>query len=525
MYVNNLIHPSDFVTLVPVGLPTTLEYNELGLLKKVYMGYADKKVDISDEIFKYAKVTAEVKPFPFNLKLTGGTSWVEGVIYCPMNYDNTYGRIADNIKDEFMSLFAEFTEMFHFFAANIRSGAANFVGAANIRRWLDSNGFDVLPGFLAPVKMTRAAFIENVHHCKYNLNYPRIMQYIIFRMDTMIYADTDISQYKVKSVSKFLSEDGTIKAHVKVYGDYPEIDIHWSDVVKHDIQANTMMVFDNQNNIIHCNTTDDKKREKRSDMLTCEFCGKTYRVTDKFVGCPEEDCTSRMYPRLVKLLRTLGLPIMTFDDFMTVIKKDKAMTIVDFLDIEPYADMNITCSLKEVLIGLVPAEIVRDEKMFGLFVNQCNNNPATVLFYLNHPDKIATDLNLPKLDTERFIEWLNRGCHAKEIEMFINHNHVDIHASMKKFDGAPIFHGKTIMITGRFKHGSHDEIISILESYDATVVTKFNNSVQCLVIGDTKESIDGLSARYCKANKIPIFTESAFFKRFQIDEDISLYLG
>ena len=109
--------------------------------------------------------------------------------------------------------------------------------------------------------------------------------------------------------------------------------------------------------------------------------------------------------------------------------------------------------------------------------------------------------------------------------MFINHNHVDIHVSMKKFDGAPIFHGKTIMITGRFKHGSHDEIISILESYDATVVTKFNNSVQCLVIGDTKESIDGLSARYCKANKIPIFTESEFFKRFQIDEDISLYLG
>ena len=70
MYVNNLIHSSDFVTLVPMGMPTTLEFNEIGNLKKVYWGFGDNKKDVSAEIFSAAKVTDEIKPFPFKINIT-----------------------------------------------------------------------------------------------------------------------------------------------------------------------------------------------------------------------------------------------------------------------------------------------------------------------------------------------------------------------------------------------------------------------------------------------------------------------
>ena len=92
------------------------------------------------------------------------------------------------------------------------------------------------------------------------------------------------------------------------------------------------------------------------------------------------------------------------------------------------------------------------------------------------------------------------------------------------FDGAPIFRNKTIFITGTFKHGSLADIKSILESYSATVVTDFDSYIQCVLVGDIKEDIEGQAIIAARELHLPIFSESEFFARYEIDEDLEKFL-
>ena len=80
------------------------------------------------------------------------------------------------------------------------------------------------------------------------------------------------------------------------------------------------------------------------------------------------------------------------------------------------------------------------------------------------------------------------------------------------------------MITGTFKHGTTEDIIAILQSYSATVVTQMDKKVQCVVVGDIKENIDGLAIHAARELDIPMFDETAFFDRYTIDEDLEKFL-
>ena len=76
-------------------------------------------------------------------------------------------------------------------------------------------------------------------------------------------------------------------------------------------------------------------------------------------------------------------------------------------------------------------------------------------------------------------------------------------------------------MTGKFLHGSFDEIKSIFASYSAETTRVFNSSVNCLVIGDTKEDINGSIIMQCRKINLPIFGETEFFNKYEIDADMS----
>ena len=95
----------------------------------------------------------------------------------------------------------------------------------------------------------------------------------------------------------------------------------------------------------------------------------------------------------------------------------------------------------------------------------------------------------------------------------------------KKFDGPAIFRNKTILITGKFRHGDFNEVASILQSYSAKVVFDFSESVDCLVVGDLMESTNGQFVRNCKQLNIPVFEESRFFRMYDIDNDLKSNLN
>lgn len=523
MFVRNLLRPSDFVTLVPVGMPTTLQYNDKGMLEKVYWGYTQaSREDLSSRMLAAAKITDEVKPFPFKIPLKEGTTWITGVLYNDITYNTSQGVLPNCIREEFLDMFDENPGQFHFFAGCVESLATQFKGAANIRRWLDMSGFDVLPGFLAPAQITEESFRQCVNHCQYSLQYPKIASYIIFRGTEVLYEDTQLMQHIVATTSKYTDTSGHIKARLTLKDGFDPLYVDYSDLVSLDIKTNTMVVEDARRNIIATNPTDDKKRDKYSKSLTCKYCGMSFTLPDTgLVKCPNESCLSHQYPKLSKMLRSFSLPEITFDSYEKMITNKEILTLVDILDTGIYAESEIKTSLGKVLEAVVPVNVCSDAQMFTTFANQCNNNIQTFIFYLQHPDKIAINLNISSPHLPKFINWLTDVMNSEEIINILNHPRVTIATVDKRFNGSPIFRNKVIMITGKFRHGDNGEIISILQSYAATVVNKMTSDVQCLVVGDIPEEVNGAAIRKCKQNNIPVFTESQFFEKFQIDEDLA----
>jgi hypothetical protein len=99
-------------------------------------------------------------------------------------------------------------------------------------------------------------------------------------------------------------------------------------------------------------------------------------------------------------------------------------------------------------------------------------------------------------------------------------------ARSKKFEGSPIFRSNAFILTGSFKRGSYKEIASILESYEATVLTDIagKRRPDAVIVGGTNEDISGLIIKSAKAADIPIIEEDDFFRMYGIDQDLAANL-
>ena len=89
-----------------------------------------------------------------------------------------------------------------------------------------------------------------------------------------------------------------------------------------------------------------------------------------------------------------------------------------------------------------------------------------------------------------------------------------------KFEGAPIFRNKIIMVTGDFAHGSKEDVANILRSYSATVTFHYDDTVQCVLVGDSKSNIDGQAIRQARWDHVPVMDEADFFAQYEIDDDL-----
>lgn len=522
MFVRNLLRPSDFVTLVPVGMPTTLQYDARGILEKVYWGYTEEdRVDMSSRILAAAKPTDEVKPFPFKIPIKDGTTFIMGVLYSNIDYNDSQGVFPECIQDEFLNTFECNPGAFHFFAANAESMAAKFNGCTNTRRWLDMSGFDILPGFLAPATLTPESFSHCMNHCQYNFQNPKVSSYIIFRGTNVLYEHTGMKQHIVSTVSRYADPSGNIKAKVTFKDGSDCMYVDYSDLVHFHIKTNTMVITDRSGNIVLSHPTDDKKRDKYKSNITCEYCGMSFDVPESgLVTCPNEGCMSHQYPSVCNMLRVFNLPELSFNDYKDAALKGQITMPADVLDLPIYSDARIRVSYAQLIEAVVPVTVIPDKLLFVSFANQCNNSLNTIVFYLQNPNKILTNLSLNSIHLTKFIGWLNDPVNSTEIINMLNHPRIEFTGSDRKFEGSPIFNNKTIMITGKFSHGNTGEIISILNSYSATVVIKYSDDVQCLVVGDIPEDVNGVAVRKCKHRGVPVFTETQFFKKFQIDEDL-----
>lgn len=521
MYVRNVLKPSDFVTFVPVGISATLQYNDRGIIEKVYRGGRENKVDITSDILPCVQGSAK-KPFPFKISLKGGTTWVSGVIYTTQTFI-THGELPDCIHDDMVRSYQDDPDKFNFFAGNVSSMAASFRGATHVRKWLSMSGFDVLPGSLVPRTVNSDSFLEIVNRSGFQFNPCHIAAYMIFRGNDCINVNTKIKQYVANCVHVFNDEYGNIKAKIefKDTTDFSPV-VDYSDVVKHNIQTGSRVVFDMYNNIVSSDCVDGKKRDKRSNKYVCTDCGLSFTVAESgLISCPNPECTSKMYPRICKLTKTLNMPLITYDSYRKLVKTKQILSVLDVFELSQYKELTISTTLAKLLQAIVPVTVVPKADVFTVLANKCTNNVDTFLYYINHPDKILSSLNIVNRDSQKLVAWLNDPNNATDVVNLINMPNIMIKLCDKKFEGAPLLRTKTIYITGKFVHGSVGDIIAILQSYSAKVVTELDSSdINCVIVGDSGEDINSVAVRTAKTFGAQIFTESEFFNMYQIDEDL-----
>ena len=154
------------------------------------------------------------------------------------------------------------------------------------------------------------------------------------------------------------------------------------------------------------------------------------------------------------------------------------------------------------------------------FAAKCTNIKSTFEYYITHPQVAQRDMELYDRFGQAFIDEISKPIVQYEIIHILNSGKFEILHAGKKFDGPPIFRNKNFYLTGTFKHGSYEDIESILMSYEGNVSASIDTTVSAVILGDIKENVDGMAVKDANRLGIRIFNESEFFKMFEIDSDL-----
>lgn len=511
MFVKNALNAGQYVELAPVGLFITLQYNERGVLEKVFG--INEKEDLTSSLLEPV-----YKSVPTNIPIKNGTTWVEGVLYTSCQVVDQ-GMMPYCSIESYTKMYLDNPSQFNFFAGSVRSMAVAFRGASTIRQWLEMAGFRTLPGFLVPSELTEEKFI-NIASSKFNFQFPLIARYIVFDGVAKYNVDTQIHSHIVLRVTCYTDINGYLKATILCAEGYKLV-VDYSDVVKYNLHANSQIVLGMNGNIIYSATTDNKKRPKRLDTVKCDVCGKKISVVfNEPTICEDEGCMSRLYPDLTHMVVKLGLPVLRESTYLDLVSSKSITCLSDVFILPEYVDCKIDTTLGALLNAIVPVRHVQDRSIFTAFANKCTNNIQTFRYYISHPEKIGCDLSMSGKAVESFKAWISVPANLLSVETILSSDNISIKLTDKKFDGEPILRGQTIMVTGKFRHGDLSTIVSILESYSATVVLDFNENVTSIVVGDLHEDVSGTAIRQGKKRHVPVIEESEFFQWYEIDNDL-----
>ena len=360
--------------------------------------------------------------------------------------------------------------------------------------------------------------IEQLFHTDtYPFTWPLVTHYIIHDYNGSHYVDLGLSVHTISQIDRFIDPAGFIKATIHVCESNQVYEVDYTTVAKYSLSVGSTLFVDADMHIIYArsNSTQEPIR-----TLTCAVCGAKIPIPDSgVVCCSDPNCLSRMYEAVKHMLRVLGLADMSYQAYCKHISDKSISCISDVFLLEEYQDVDISATLSQILRAAVPESEVVSNTIFEVFVNHCNNNLKTVLYYLHNPNILISDMSTVP-GSQQFFKWLSDGRNVSTIEAIVDSDKIHISEIYRKFEGAPIFRNKTIYITGKFHHGDHSNIIAILQSYSATVVTDNKDTYDCVLVGDLQEDVDGSAIRYARNNGIPIMIESEFFNRYGIDEDL-----
>lgn len=531
--------PGSTVALIPAGLPVKLVYNEHGLLQKFTVGfdfkldpmYEDNTVDadFKEGNFKYNELFNAIKRIvPQAISTTGGTTWIYGVCYTDKipcaEGDLTTGLINSYMNDMIKG------GLYRFYAGYVTSKAISIRGYLVMKSFLGAAGFKLLPSTLVPVAMTQETIASIINAPSYPFKKEFIAGLFVHENLNSKYASTGLFQIKITDVSApFVDEDGFLKGNISTASGKVHM-LDYSTIVHHDVTEGSCLLVERGINtrrisilVTRVNELSQKTLNNIGTDIKCPVCRKLYRVgtDDAPVQCDDPHCLSRGYEDVVKLLAVLNLPAMDYTRYKNLVDAKEIMCLTDILEISPYNANEIEATLAEAMYAVIPTSVVPNFSVLERFANRCNNKVDTVVYYLDNPLRIETDLDITDPIIRRFAAWLEDPYNLTTLTTIFSQ--VKILGKRQKFDGAPIFRGNRIAITGRFKRGDYPEIESILMSYAATVMPSIELGQplpDVVIIGALNEGISGQMIQKAKMHNIPVVYEDDFFTRYEIDKDL-----
>lgn len=512
------------VYIVPTGLLVTLRYDAHGKLDGIFKGFSAHGEDLGEELPKeFLDTVTHNSLITSSIQLTGTTSHIWGVFYSD-EFKTPVGQVPECEFDRIINDIISGNIKYKFYIGNLDSGATSISNPTSLNAWGRMSGFDILPTWLVPFDATDKALHDyvssNIH---YPFKYPLISGYIVYEgAGKPYFYPLNLQTVTVTDTSKYVNHSGYIKYRIS-YKDN-EFVMNYPDAAFYNIKKGSQLLLDS-GVVIWSDTKSSNHSDRLPKRIVCKSCGKILDVPDAgYMTCSDPYCTSLLYPRIEKFCNILGLDVLSKEKFDEYIDNSDLQIFPDVLLLPEYKDTPIKKNLWEIIYACIPIDVGVDKQWLIKLCNRCNNNYKTVKFYFDNPIQIYTELDMDV--SRRFANWLSIPRNIIELDTVVNSEQVELTVRDKimTFDGAPIFRNKTIYITGTFKHGSHEDIKAILESYDAVVVTDFDNYIQCVLVGDIKEDIEGQAIVAARELHIPIFNESEFFAKYTIDEDLEKYL-
>lgn len=512
------------IYIVPTGLLVTLRYDAHGQLNGIFKGFSAHGEEHGEEISEEFR-TAVIQNglVPSTIKVTGASSMVWGVFYSD-KFKTPIGKVPECEYGRIINDIVSGNIKYKFYIGNLDSGAASISNPTSLNAWGRMSGFDILPTWLIPSDATDKSLKDyissNIH---YPFKYPLISGYIVYEgaLKPYFYA-LDLHTVTVTDTTKYVNHSGYIKYRVK-YGDN-ELVMNYPDAAFYNIKKGSQLVLDGDT-VIWSDTKSSNHSDRLAKRIVCKSCGKILDVPDTgYMTCSDPYCTSLLYPRIERFCKVLDLDVLSKEKFDEYVGNSDLQILPDVLLLPEYKDIKIKKNLWELIFACISVEVGVDKQWLIKFCNRCNNNYKTVKYYFDSPIRIYTELDMNV--SRRLANWLSIPRNILELDTIINSSQIELAVKDKimSFDGAPIFRNKTIFITGTFKHGSLAEIQAILESYSATVVTEFDEFIQCVLVGDIKDGIEGQAILAARELHLPIFSESEFFAKYEIDADLEKYL-
>ena len=515
MYVQEYFKPGDYVSLIPIGLPVTLQYNISGNLEKVYIGYDKNRRDVTET---FCQVLLERRYVPVKISITKGTTWVYGILYTADVPTKVSGHLPECAVSALETKFISNPEQFRFFAGNIECTSLRFMGSSHTTQYLHLCKFNVLPGWIVPPVMNKSVFDKWINATNYTFC-QIVTDYIIFSKEKTEIKSTHISQHVIKTFKPYVDDNGYYR-FAATYEDDSIKYMPYSEAAKYGLCNEMTVYIDHKSNIFSA----AGYATEYSDTIKCPFCGKLYPANMTFgeeTICPDTHCTSRLVSPIQRFLAVMGMPAMALGDIKKALKQGELTCIPDIFIIEPYSSMTINATIGKILQAMISVSYIKTPDIYSLFTTACSNDIKTIKYYINNPDTITTDLKINHPDINKLIAWLSDNCNASDLTTIIDSEQINIQQSDKFFDGAPIFRNKLIYITGDFIHGTVAEISAILQSYSARVTTVYTDTVDCVLIGGTNEGVNGKNIVSAKNMGIPVIMEQDFFSQYDIDTDLA----